>query len=241
MDILKCPFCGGLAAECHNENREHAFFVFCTECAAEGSGFGEAARAGEWWNKRATNATSEQLTKENAALKVDYANAYIDLGDLHNKLNQANEAKERAEKELFGIRVALQCGKSDIVQTILDRMGARTDDIAAYVEVMEERDQLREAKEKAERQAAEMRKALVFIETSMKSRGYDVNSACRSTALNALESTSGTSYVPSSDLKEARELLESVEWPLGECPYCHSYKSEGHTKDCKLQAFLAKL
>ncbi len=84
------------------------------------------------------------------------------------------------------------------------------------LEAIAERDQLRADKEKAEQELARLQ--------------LDIGSA----------------YVPAAELKEARELLEKIEWCVVnlndryECPICRNETDKGHTPDCKLQAFLAK-
>ncbi len=274
---------------------------------------------------------SEQLTRENAALKVDYANAYIDLGDLHNKLNQANEAKERAVASLAEMNDTLEkretrlqidpsgSDKIDELESVVKYLREAkekaessirdmqcTYDFGAKVmnklcipnaknflqeekafeflaRMMEEKEkaerklqgvlderkeiverigaentQLRAKAEKAERKAEARRLAieqlfdlasgctnLLCDKETVGGFSFNMNSKVYNDLVDSLMPNAGSTFVPSSDLKEARELLEKLEWiKLDDdalyCSGCHSMRYRGHKPDCKLQAFLAK-
>ncbi len=191
----------------------------------------------EYLTTRAISTATEQLERERDELREKLAeveqslkNRTVIMTEQFNaRLAIATEAKERAEVTLNTLQLHYESAQNAI------KSNAKTCD------------QLRADKEKAERRGAEMRDALVnllaLVEGEM---GTCVEDDCNVVAaINALSNNDGTSYVPSSELKEARGLLESCEFAdssggeyEARCPVCDcKFK---HAPDCKLQSFLDK-
>ncbi len=172
-------------------------------------------------------AEMETVAFERAQM-VSYREAHGPLlVDKDRQIALMREAKEKAETErdtenLSSIRLGVRC--------------------AVQEESIRE---LTERAETAERNAAEMRDVIKRCTVIM--YNYDAHQVLAEHCEKALSSNAGKSYVPSSELKEARELLEQVQSEL-----CHPAISmiDADSRDwvqpkcdelfCKLKAFLAK-
>lgn len=119
VELLPCPFCGGVPTTCDNPDRQHRHFVFCTTCACEGSGYGEKARAIEAWNTR-TPSDKQVTPTENSSTPPPQSPSPLQkeiLGSTEDKLMESmlsvsnqdlKEGMRRALQEMTSLTSQLQ-------------------------------------------------------------------------------------------------------------------------------------